>query len=114
MDPIAIEDFRKLDIRVGKVVEATDHANADRLLVLKVDIGGAEIRQVVSGIKPAYQAADMMGKSVIILCNLNPAVLRGVESQGMILAATAVEADGAKKICVLAPTSDLPAGSKVS
>lgn len=110
---IAIEDFRKLELKVGKVVSAENHPNADRLLVVKVDIGG-EVRQLVAGIRASYEAAAIVGKSVIVLCNLNPAMLRGVESNGMILAASAEEGEGKKVISLLRPEADLPAGSKVS
>lgn len=83
-----LDDFKKLSLRVGVVLSAEDHPNADRLLVLKVDIGDGTPRQVVAGIKGTYLAADLLGKRVVVVANLKPAVLRGVESQGMVLAAT--------------------------
>ena len=70
------------------ITAAQDHPNADRLLVLTVDIGEAAPRQVVAGIKGSYQAADVIGKQVVVVANMKPAVLRGVESQGMVLAAS--------------------------
>ncbi|MEI8176632.1 MAG: methionine--tRNA ligase subunit beta [Candidatus Omnitrophota bacterium] len=82
-----IEDFKKLEFKVGKVLEVADHPNADRLYVVKVDLGETQ-RQVVAGIKNSYAKEALIGKQVIIVTNLDPAVLRGVESQGMILAAT--------------------------
>ena len=83
----SIEDFKKIAFRVGVIVAAADHPQADRLLVLTVDIGEGSPRQVVAGIKGAYQAAELIGKRVAVVTNLKPAVLRGVESQGMVLAA---------------------------
>lgn len=105
---ITIEDFKKLDVRIGRVIEAKDHPNAQRLLVLKVDIGG-EIRQLVAGIKSSYAPESLVGKSIVVLCNLQPANLRGVESNGMLLAAS-----HECKITLLVPEEALPPGSKVS
>ena len=84
---ISIEEFRKIDLRIGVVVAAEDHPNADRLLVLNVDIGDGTPRRVVAGIKGAYQASELIGKRVVVVANLKPAMLRGIESQGMVLAA---------------------------
>ena len=103
-----IDDFKKLALRVGVVVSAEDHPNADRLLVLKVDIGDGTPRQLVAGIKGSYQAADMVGKRVVVVANLKPAMLRGVESQGMVLAASEGEA-----ITVVVPERPVSAGSTV-
>ncbi|MBI3996020.1 MAG: methionine--tRNA ligase subunit beta [Candidatus Omnitrophica bacterium] len=84
----SIEDFKRLSFRIGVVLEAKDHPQADRLLILTVDIGEPTPRQVVAGIKASYQPADLIGKRVIVVANLKPATLRGVESQGMVLAAS--------------------------
>jgi methionyl-tRNA synthetase len=83
---VTIEQFKEIDLRVGKVVEATPHPNADRLLVLKVDIGEPQPRQLVAGIKKSYTPEVLVGKFIVVLANLQPAQLRGVESQGMALA----------------------------
>ena len=83
---VDVSDFAKLEFRVAKVVDATEHPSADKLLVLKV-VMGPEERTVVSGIKEHYQPKDLIGRRVIVVANLKPAKLRGVESQGMILAA---------------------------
>jgi len=85
---VSIEEFRRLALRVGVVTAAQDHPNADKLLVLTVDIGDGTPRQLVAGIKGAYQAAELVGKRVVVVANLKPATLRGVESQGMVLAAS--------------------------
>lgn len=106
---ITIDDFKKVELRVGKVLECAEHANANKLLVLKVDLGNGDVRQIVSGIKQWYQPADLVGKSVIIVANLAPAVLRGVESRGMLLAASSGD-----QVIVLTPSKDAAPGSKVS
>lgn len=106
---VAIGDFRKLDLRIGKIVSAEDHPNADKLYVLRIDIGGGETRQIVAGVKEFVPRDSLPGKSVVVLCNLPTAKLRGVESQGMMLAAT-----GGGTIAVLSPQPEVPTGSKVS
>jgi methionine--tRNA ligase beta chain len=106
---ITIDDFKKVVLKVGKVVEAAAHTNANKLLVLKVDLGGGEVRQVVSGIKQWYAPEQLVGKSVILVANLAPAQLRGVESQGMVLAATSGD-----QVILLSPEKDAAPGSKVS
>ena len=107
---IVIDDFKKIEFKVGKVIECTDHPNADRLLVLKLDIGGGETRQVCSGIKQWYQAADLVGKNVILVANLEPRKMRGVESQGMVLAATSAD----NTVVLVTLDRDAVPGSKVS
>jgi len=106
---ITIDDFKKVVLKVGKVVEASAHANANKLLVLKVDLGGGEVRQVVSGIKQWYAPEQLVGKSVIVVANLAPAMLRGVESQGMVLAASSGD-----QVILLSPEKEAAPGSKVS
>ncbi|WP_026477263.1 methionine--tRNA ligase [Alkaliphilus transvaalensis] len=86
-EEITIDDFGKLDLRAVRVIKAEKHPKADRLLVLQVQLGN-EVRQVVSGIASHYSPDDMVGKTVILVANLKPVKLRGVESQGMILAAS--------------------------
>jgi len=106
---ITIDDFKKVVLKVGKVLEASAHANANKLLVLKVDLGNGEVRQVVSGIKQWYTPEQLVGKSVVLVANLAPAVLRGVESQGMVLAASSGD-----QVILLSPEKDAAPGSKVS
>jgi methionyl-tRNA synthetase len=84
---IAYEDFAKLELRVAVIKEAADHPNADKLYVLTVDVGD-KTKQVVAGIKLYYTKEELIGKQVVLVDNLQPAVLRGVESQGMLLAAS--------------------------
>ena len=103
---INIDDFAKMEMVVGEVLESKKHEKADKLLVSKVDIGG-EVRQIVSGIAEHVDPKEFVGKKVVVLANLKPVKIRGVESQGMIICA---ENEG--KIEVV--TSSLPAGSKLS
>lgn len=105
---ISIEEFQRLALRLGVVTAAQDHPNADRLLVLMVDLGEGVRRQVVAGIKGSYQAEQLVGKTVVVVANMKPATLRGIESQGMILAAS----DGAALTLVI-PEQPLPPGSLV-
>jgi len=84
---ITIEQFRTVELRVATIRAAEPHPNADRLLVLRVDVGGEE-RQLVAGIRAHYDPAALIGRQVIVVANLEPAKLRGVESQGMVLATT--------------------------
>lgn len=84
---ITFDDFSKVALRVGQVVEAAPHPDADKLLVLKVDVGEDTPRQIVAGIATKYAPAELVGRKVVVVVNLAPANLRGVESQGMILAA---------------------------
>ena len=105
---LSIEEFKRLSLRVGVVIAAQDHPNADRLLVLSVDIGDGTPRQLVAGIKGSYQAAELIGKHVVVVANMKPALLRGMESQGMVLAAS-----DAGTIVLVCPERTIRAGSPV-
>lgn len=87
-EKIGIEEFAKVDMRVGEVRFAEKVAGADKLLHMKVDIGEAEQRTIVAGIAEAYEPEQMVGRKVVIVANLQPRKLRGIESNGMIVAAT--------------------------
>ncbi|MEA4805438.1 methionine--tRNA ligase [Acetobacterium wieringae] len=104
---ITIDDFAKVQLRVAEVVACEPHPDADRLLVLQLMVG-QEKRQVVSGIAKYYAPADLVGKTVILVANLKPVNLRGLESNGMILAATK-----GKKLS-LVTVDGIPSGGKVS
>ena len=106
-DPITIDEFRRLDLRVGTVKSAEAHPNADKLLVLRVDVGGEE-RQLVAGIRAHYQPEDLVGRQIVVVANLAPAMLRGVESQGMLLAAS----DG-DRVVLLEAEKPVASGSPV-
>ncbi len=84
---ITIQDFSKVEMVVGKVLSAEDHPDADKLVVLRVDVGEDSPRTAVAGLKAHYSNEEMQGKTVVVVTNLQPARLRGVESNGMILAA---------------------------
>lgn len=84
---IEFDDFSKLEMKVGTIKECEKHPKADKLLVSKIDIGGT-YRQIVSGIANSYEPKELIGKQVIVVTNLKPAVIRGIESQGMVLAAS--------------------------
>jgi methionyl-tRNA synthetase len=93
---ITIDQFKEIELRVGTVRAAEPHPNADRLVVLKIDVGEPSDRQLVAGIRAHYDPATLVGRQVVVVANLAPATLRGVESQGMVLAA----ADGERVVLV--------------
>ena len=103
---ITIEDFAKIELVVGTVEKCEKHPSADRLLVSQINIG-KETRQIVSGIADHFTPEEMIGKKVIVVSNLKPANLRGVESQGMILAGSK------KKLLELVSVENLPNGTKI-
>jgi len=110
---IQYEDFVKLDLRVAKVVSAEPHPNADKLIVLKVDMGG-EQRQILAGIRQWYESEQLVGKSIVMVANLASRKMRGLESNGMLLAATVMEGDQYRDVVVLVPDRQVPPGSPVS
>ena len=84
-----IDDFRKIELMIAQIKEVNDHPNADKLVILILDLGDRQ-KQVVAGIKNFYSKEELIGKQVILVDNLDPVILRGVESQGMILAGSDV------------------------
>src|SRR3989337_587030 len=94
---VAIEEFQKLELIVAQIKDVQDHPQADKLYVLRVDTGNGE-RQLVAGIRRSYAKETLLGKRIVMINNLQPAVIRGVESQGMLLAAS--DAEG---VCLIAP-----------
>ena len=87
---IKYEDFGKIDLRVAKILEARPHPNADKLMLLQVDLGDVQ-KQIVAGIRAHYTPEQLVGRRIIIVNNLEPAMLRGETSNGMLLAATSGE-----------------------
>ena len=83
---IEFADFQKVEMKTGKVLSVEVHPNADKLYVLKVDLGAGETRTIVAGVRAFYTPEQLTGKTVIVAANLAPRPLRGVESQGMVLA----------------------------
>lgn len=108
VEQIVIEDFTKVELKVGTIISAEKHPKADRLLVEQIDLG-EETRQIVSGIAASFSPEDVVGKKVIVVTNLKPVKLRGVESQGMILCAS-----NADDLDIVTIVKDLPNGTKVS
>ena len=104
---ITFEEFQKLDLRIAQIKEAHDHPNADKLTIMKIDVGGEE-KQIVAGLRAYYKNEELVGKKIVVLNNLQPAKLRGVESNGMLLAA-----DTGSDVVILVPEKDVPVGSKV-
>jgi len=102
-----IDDFRKLELRVARIKEVNDHPDADKLYVIILDLGD-RTKQVVAGIKKSYAKEDLVGKQVVVVDNLDPAMLRGVESQGMILAASDDEG-----LAIVGPAKEMKLGSIV-
>ena len=105
---ITYDDFAKLEIKIGKIIKCEKVENADKLLKLTVDVGEETPRTIVSGIAEWYTPEDLVGKLSPFLVNLEPRMLRGVQSQGMILAA-----DNESHAILLHPDSEIPAGSTV-
>ena len=104
---VSIDDFKKFKLVVGQIKEAALHPNADKLFVVKVDIG-TEVRQMVAGIRRSYTPEQLVGRRVVVIANLQPAVIRGVESQGMILAASDEQG-----VSVLQPDREVALGGGV-
>jgi tRNA-binding protein len=107
---IQYDDFAKLDLRVATVVECRPHGNADKLLVLQIDLGG-ERRQICAGLRQHYQPEQLVGKQIVVVANLAPRQMRGETSNGMLLAATD-PATG--RVIVVSPSENVAPGSKVS
>lgn len=104
---ISFEDFQKLDLRVAKITETEKVEGADKLLKLQIDMGGKQ-KQIVAGIAEYYNAEELVGREIVVVVNLEPRTLKGVESQGMLLAA---DEDG--KPVLLMPDKEVPPGTKI-
>jgi methionine--tRNA ligase beta chain len=89
-DEIEYTEFAKLELRVAKVLEARPHPNADKLLLLQIDVGDVQ-KQIVAGIRQHYTPEQLVGKEIIVVNNLKPTMIRGETSNGMLLAATSGE-----------------------
>ncbi len=112
---ISFEDFAKVDLRVAKILKAEPHPSADRLFKLQLDDGSGQPRQICAGIREHYAAEQLVGQTIIIVANLQPRVIRGEESRGMLLAASNAPKDAAmRSIVILTTKSDITPGSIVS
>ena len=112
---IAYDDFAKIEFRVATVVEAEVHPNADRLLKLQIDLG-SEKRQICAGIKGHYEPEELVGRQIIVVANLAPRNIRGEESNGMLLAASAMGGEEGKDleaVVLLQPGKQVPNGSEI-
>jgi len=104
---VTIQHFSEMELIVAQIIEAQEHPNADKLFVLKINTGTEE-KQLVAGIRASYNAEELIGKKIIVINNLEPAVIRGETSQGMLLAA-----GGENGPVLLAPERDVPVGVRV-
>ena len=107
---INFTDFQKIDLKVGQILKAEKIEGADKLLKLQVELGEEDIRQIVAGIAAHFEPEKLIGRKVSVVCNLKPAKLRGVKSEGMVLATSSP--DGT--LTLLAPDAEMPAGTKIS
>ncbi len=107
---IQYDDFAKVDLRVATVKSCETHPNADKLLVLQVDLG-TEQRQILAGLRGAYEPDELVGRQIVVVANLAPRQMRGLESQGMLLAASD---DERAVFGVLSPQRPMPPGAKVT
>jgi len=104
---INYDDFKKVELKVAKIISAEEVAGAEKLLKLQIDIG-SEKRQIVAGIRKVYQPSDLIGKEIIVVTNLEPRMVMGIESNGMLLAAS--DDNGP---VILRPDKDVPPGSGI-
>lgn len=104
---INLDDFKKVELKVVKVLSAENIAGSEKLLKLQVDLG-SEQRQILSGIAKYYKPEDLVGRSIVIIANLEPRQMMGLESQGMVLAA----GDG-EVVSLLQPDKDIPPGTPI-
>lgn len=109
---VNFEDWSKLDLRVAKILKVEDVEGADKLYKLSLDVGKEIGKRVIcAGIKPYYSKDELKGKKIIYFANLAPRKLKGIESQGMLLAAST---EGHEKVVFLTPEKDIEVGSKIS
>ena len=106
---ISLEDFRKIDLRVAQIISVEKIPKTERLLGVKVDLGGEE-RILVAGVGSQYQPEELVGLKVIVVANLRPAIIRGIESNGMMLGVGCSDRD---KIALLTTDRDAPNGAAV-
>lgn len=107
-DTISYNDFKNVQLKVGMITAIDDHPNADKLFVMKVDIGEDEPRQLVAGLRPYYAKEQLLGKRIIVVANLEPALLRGQQSNGMLLAAQSGD-----RVIVLTTDDEIEPGAGV-
>lgn len=111
---ISIDQFGAVEMKVGKILTAEEIPETDKLLKLSVDFGEAAPRQVVSGIKHRIAIDRLVGMKAVFVVNLEPRMIRGLESQAMILTASTTHEDGTVQFTIVGPIDDVPHGSKIS
>ncbi len=114
---ITFDEFAKVDLRVAKILSCEPHPSADRLWKLQLDDGSGTPRQICAGIREHYTPDQLVGKSIVIVANLAPRVIRGEESRGMLLAASSAPKDAGaadRRVVVLTPASEIGPGAIVS
>ena len=109
-DMIKYDDFAKLDLRVGTIKKVEDIEGADKLYKLEVDVGESSPRTICAGIKKFYSKDELIGKQIIVICNLEPRKMRGIDSNGMLLAASTADDSN---VILLSPEKNIDSGSKV-
>ncbi len=110
MTKIPFPDFEKLDLRVGTILFVEDHPKADKLYILTVDLGEPTNRTIVAGIKPFYTKEQLKNRQAVFVANLEPINLRGIESNGMILAAST---ENKSEVVFIKPEKEIQPGSKI-
>jgi methionyl-tRNA synthetase len=105
---ISIDQFRNVELKIATIKSAEPHPNADKLMVLQIDLG-SEQRQILAGIRNQYTPEELIGRQIVVVANLEPAKLRGLESQGMLLAAS-----DEGRVVILTPEKSVQPGAKVS
>jgi methionyl-tRNA synthetase len=110
---VTYDEFTKLDIRVATILECKDHPNADKLLIMQIDVGGGERRQICAGLRNHYNPEQLVGKQIVLVTNLASRMMRGQISQGMLLAATDTTPEGQERVILLGLDQPVAAGCKV-
>lgn len=105
---VSIDQFKQLDMRIAQILEVFEHPNAGKLYILKISLGD-ETRQIIAGVKDQYTPEELKGRKIVVISNLEPAKIRGEESQGMLLAAN----DEGRAV-IIAPDAEVPIGTSVT
>ena len=110
MNIVSLKDFQELDLRIGKIEKVDEHPNAAKLFVLTVDLGMDKKKTIVAGLKENYTKKKLEGKKALFVTNIEPRTIRGITSEGMILAAVS---EDKKHVVILEPEQEIAAGTSV-
>ena len=110
VNEISIKDFSKIELRTAVITSVAPHPNADRLYVIKANLGDLGERQLVAGIREHYNAEELVGRSIVVVANLQPVTIRGEDSRGMLLAAK----DSEGRLTLITPEREVSLGSLIS